>query len=206
MKNTDKQKINQENALNRRQFVQILAGITASLPSSVIAKSSVFGRNDLQSYEHLQDPWLTLASVQEHLLPANKNSPGARDITALHFLQNLLNAPDTEQEEHDFILQGVNWLNQLSIKHNAQKFNLLDSSSKEKILREIETSRAGSRWLSLMMTYLIEALLSDPVYGGNKNQLGWKWLEHIPGFPTPTVDKVYFKLGAHASPRRVTKA
>jgi len=57
-----------------------------------------------------------------------------------------------------------------------------------------------------MMSYLIEALLSDPVYGGNKDQKGWLWLEHIPGFPTPGPDKVYFKLGAHASPRRRTKA
>lgn len=194
------------NGISRREFVQILASLSASIPLPGIAETGVPGQNNLPVYKNLQEPWLTLASVQEHLLPADSNSPGAEDITALHFLQNLLDAPDTDQQEHDFILQGVDWLNQLSIKNNAKKFSLLDSASKEKILREIETSHAGSRWLSLMMTYLIEALLSDPVYGGNRNQLGWKWLEHIPGFPAPTIDKLYFKLGAHASPRRSTKA
>ena len=84
----------------------------------------------------------------------------------------------------------------------------LNTDEKEKVLRQIEGSRAGSRWLSLMMTYLLEALLSDPVYGGNKDQKGWQWLEHIPGFPTPTTDQVYFKLGQYANgtTRRRTKS
>ena len=196
--------------INRRQFIQAIAAISAGWPITGMANLNVMGDAYQDIYQDLSDPWLTLASVQEHLFPAGDDtdqaSPGAKDIAALRFLRNMLDAPDTESEEKEFILNGVNWLNDLSLKNHKTKFILLNSENKETILRQIETSNAGSRWLSLMMNYLIEALLSDPVYGGNKDQQGWKWLEHIPGFPSPSVDKVYFKLGAHASPKRRTKA
>jgi len=196
--------------INRRQFIQTIAAFSTSWPIAGMASSNSLGSPHKETYENLSDPWLTLASVQEHLFPAgdsiDQSSPGAKDIAALRFLQNMLDAPDTESEEKAFILNGVNWLNDLSLKNHQAKFIQLNTENKETVLRQIETSNAGYRWLSIIMRYLIEALLSDPVYGGNKDQQGWKWLEHIPGFPTPSVDKVYFKLGAHASPKRRTKA
>jgi len=196
--------------ITRRQFIQTIAALSASWPISGIAGVNNLGEEYRDVYKNLSEPWLTLADVQEYLFPAVDSpelvSPGAKDIAALRFLRNMLEAPDTDSEEKSFILNGVNWLNYLSEKNYQSKFSALSSENKETILRQIETSNAGRRWLSLMMSYLIEALLSDPVYGGNKDQQGWKWLEHIPGFPTPTVDKVYFRLGAHASPKRRTKA
>lgn len=196
--------------INRRQFIQAIAVLSASWPITGITGLNNLGTSYDEYYKNLSDPWLTLSNVQEHLFPSGDSSgqasPGAYDIAALRFLRNMLDAPDTESEEKEFILNGVNWLNDLSSKNHKTKFIYLNSNNKENILRQIETSNAGSRWLSLMMNYLIEALLSDPVYGGNKDQQGWKWLEHIPGFPTPPIDKVYFKLGAHASPKRRTKS
>lgn len=192
--------------INRRQFIQLITAISAGWPAITSASNLALGADEQQVYKNLQDPWLTLANVQQHLFPADSSSPGAKDILALRFLQNMLDAPDTDAEEKQFILNGVNWLNDIAEKNHQQSFVQLDSTQRESTLRTIEKSKAGSRWLSLMMTYLIEALLSDPVYGGNKDRKGWQWLEHIPGYPTPTADKVYFKLGAQASARRRTKA
>ncbi len=195
-----------KNLINRRQFIQLVTALSAGYPVISRASMHTLGTEDQQVYKNLQDPWLTLANVQEHLFPADDTSPGAKDIYALRFLQNMLDAPDTDAEEKQFILDGVNWLNDFANKHHKLSFVKLNTEQRENILRTIEKSKAGSRWLSLMMTYLVEALLSDPVYGGNKDRKGWQWLEHIPGFPTPTTDKVYFKLGSQASPRRRTKA
>jgi len=200
--------------INRRQFIQLLTALSAGWPlagcstnESTTASAETLGRPASDTYKQLEEPWLSLAEVQQHLFPADSESPGARDINALGFLQNMLEAPDTDTDEKDFILKGVVWLNDLSNTTHQQNFIQLDTEKKESILRKIESSNAGSRWLSLMMTYLIEALLSDPVYGGNKNQKGWQWLEHIPGFPTPNTDQVYFKLsGGLDKSRRRTKA
>jgi len=206
--------------INRRQFIQMLALASASWPMiSQAQKSShhqTLGQQSDLVYKNLSDPWLSIAEVQEHLFPAGEtssdmssnSSPGAKDIFALRFLRNMLDAPDTDSEEKEFIIKGVGWLNDLSVNNHKVAFIKLNSSDKDSVLRKIEGSRAGSRWLNLMMTYLIEALLSDPVYGGNKDQQGWQWLEHIPGFPTPGTEQVYFKLTQHShlNTRRSTKA
>lgn len=193
-------------ALNRRQFIQLLGIISSGWSGASLAMSKPQPISELSYYANLAEPWLTLASVQQHLFPADDSSPGAEDIMAIRFLQNILEAPDTDSEHKKFILNGVDWLNQLSVKQYQTTFLQLEDTAKETLLRRVETSKAGSRWLSSMLTYLIEALLSDPVYGGNKDAIGWNWLQHIPGFPTPQAHQVYFKLTSQANSRRRTKA
>lgn len=191
-------------ALSRRQFMQILSALSLSWPVNSMGKREPTDLATETIYTDLDDPWLTLAQVQEHLFPADESSPGATDIAALQFLRNMLDAPDTDSTDRDFIINGVSWLNDLSVKNHQLPFKQLNETDKETVLRTIERSQAGGRWLSSMMSYLIEALLSDPVYGGNKDSKGWQWLEHIPGFPTPTANQLYFKMINNT--RRRTKA
>ncbi len=192
--------------INRRQFIQVIAVLSSSWPAISYADKllhqQILGQAENLVYHNLSDPWLSIADVQEHLFPTDEISPGAKDIYALRFLRNMLDTPDADEEEKAFIINGVGWLNDLSLKNHKQKFIQLNSNNKESVLRKIEGSRAGSRWLNLMMTYLIEALVSDPVYGGNKDRKGWQWLEHIAGFPTPTTEQVYFKLTDRANQRK----
>jgi len=178
--------------MDRRTFITFIASTIASYPITGLAEK----RSQLAPPSSLlKEPWKTIAAVQEHLFPADKDSPGASDIQALNFLKKMINAPDIEDSERERIKNGSKWLNDFSIQLHKKTFIDLDEINREKVLRKIESSSAGHRWLSLLMTYLIEALLSDPIYGGNKNGMGWKWLEHQPGYPTPSIDKLYYKLG-----------
>ena len=59
------------------------------------------------------------------------------------------------------------------------------------MLRHTAGYDGGENWLSTLLLYIFEALLTDPVYGGNPNGIGWKWLGHNPGLPRPTADKRY---------------
>ena len=182
-----------ETLLSRREFISILAAATAVYPLSGLAES----RSNKTAFKTYKEPWLTLSVVQQHLFPAETHSPtsiGASDIHALEYLRATMKAPDFDDDEKKRIHQGVAWLNDLSKQQYSKKFIQLDNDSKEKILRRIEGSRAGERWLSTLLTYLLEALLTDPVYGGNPNGVGWKWLQHQPGFPRPPENKKYFKL------------
>jgi len=188
-----------DTVFNRRQFMRILVSAAAAYPLSSLAEN-----RDKLITKIYKEPWQTLAEVQQHLFPAEKNSPGASDIRALEYLQTMMQTPDFEPSEIKLINKGVGWLNDLSKQQYKQKFIQLDSIKKEKILRRIESSQAGSRWLSILLTNIIEALLSDPAYAGNPNGIGWKWLNHQPGFPLPTKSKRYFNL---TQPRhRNTKA
>ena len=185
--------------ISRREFlnrVALLGSLAAAYPASVLAwQRSRSEKIQLPSWCN-EDPWRTIADVQQHLFPASADAPGADDIQAVVYLRNTIDNPAADGEDKTFVLNGAGWLNDLSQKQTEQQFTALEEPQKEKLLREIEQSPAGRNWLSLLLTYLLEALLADPVYGGNPDGVGWEWLEHQPGFPVPSADKAWYKLAA----------
>jgi gluconate 2-dehydrogenase gamma chain len=185
------------NDISRRQFLHrlaLLGSLLAAYPAATLAQSR--SALQLQQPADWQDeaPWATLSAVQEHMFPAGADMPGAGDIHAIVYLHNTLENPAADGEDREFLFNGVGWLNDLANKETGLSFVALDESQRESLLRQIEQSRAGRNWLSLLLTYVLEALLSDPVYGGNPNGVGWQWLAHQPGYPTPPADKVWYRL------------
>lgn len=138
--------------------------------------------------------WSVLDAVQRHLLPSEADSPGAADLNSLDYLRFIVADDSQDAEERAFILQGADWLEGMSQQLTDHAFTALDENQREQVLRRIEQSQAGSNWLSTLLLYLIESLLSDPVYGGNANAAGWQWLAHTPGFPSPPANKRYPEL------------
>ena len=180
----------------RREF---LAGLmkTSAVISSWPLMGTLSGCNkDKQTdVSVLQDePWQSLSVVQQHLFPADGNGPGAHDIHATQYLKSVLNASGIDEEERDFMLNGIGWLNGVANQQFGNVFKKLDSTQREQVLKTIAASEAGENWLGSLLLYIFEALLSSPVYGGNPGETGWRWLEHQPGFPQPSKDKRYFEL------------
>jgi len=194
--------------MNRRRFLALTTVIIANSPFASLA-GQVEKTGRVEQDAGLPEPWKTIDVVQNHLFPFDANSPGARDIHALAYLQLMLSQADVPAFKRQQIMSGEKWLNDLSRQTYHRKFAALDENQREKLLRRVEQSRAGERWLSWLLSYLIEALLSDPVYGGNPDGNGWKWLQHQPGFPHPPPAKRYFNIGYGRSGRnrkRQTKA
>lgn len=141
-----------------------------------------------------EDPWPTLDAVLSHLLPSESDSPGAKEINALAYLRFVVSDPKVDVEEREFITQGVTWLNQLARDTYRQPFITLSFDDKDALLHRIATSDAGENWLSTLLTYLFEALLTAPAYGGNPDGIGWCWLQYVPGFPLPDASTIYPEL------------
>ncbi len=137
----------------------------------------------------------TVSAVQEHLFPQGPDSPGAADINATAYLEWAITAPGIDPDTRNTIVNGVGRLQDASRERFDVLFTDLNDEQKEQLLRYLaDKTRWGRAWLSLMLYYIFEALLSDPAYGGNPDEIGWRWLQHQPGFPRPTVDKIYGKL------------
>ena len=183
----------QKGNIDRRVF---LKQVSAVLALSVIMPTSLTAKTDQKnlSTEWREDPWWTLYEVQEHLFPHMEDSPGAKDLQATLYLKRELADPRVTRKEAIFIIKGVGWLNDMAEKTQSARFVDLDYEKREAVLRQIEQSNEGQRWISLVIYYVIEALLTDPIYGGNPDGSGWKWLSHHAGFPRPTEDKIYSKL------------
>ncbi len=135
-----------------------------------------------------------MRTVQEHLFPADDDSPGAADINALPYLHFVLADPDMDQDNKNLLANGVKWVEEESRSSYQKSIVSLSFDELENVLQSIVNKSWGQRWLSLNLLYIFEALLSDPLYGGNPDGIGWKWLEHDPGFPRPTKNKIYGKL------------
>ena len=140
------------------------------------------------------DPWPVLAAVQDHLFPSESGAPGAREIQALAYLQGVLADPGGEPETQRFLLMGVDWLEDLARGRYQASFVDLAAVRRERLLRQVAASEQGENWLSTVLLYVCEALLTDPVYGGNPDGIGWAWLAHQPGVPRPVPDKRYGML------------
>jgi len=180
----------QPEAIDRRTFILRVAGFLVTLfLSPVIVRAAKKTPAVLP-----EDPWHTLAVVQEHLFPSETDSPGAKEINALEYLRNVTKDHVIDSDEKEFILNGVKWLNDLALEKHEAGFTSLSQSQRMGMLHEITKSKAGRRWISKLLSYILEALLCDPVYGGNPDGIGWKWLEHHPGFPRPPVNKRYWDL------------
>ena len=138
-----------------------------------------------------------LSAVQEHLFPKGADSPGAQDINALPFLQFVIAQTGFNADSRHFILNSIQSLEEASMERFDLNFDELDFTGKERLLRYLaDHTRWGKNWLSLLLYYIFEALLADPVYGSNTDGIGWHWLEHQPGFPQPPPDKIYPRITA----------
>lgn len=178
--------------LQRRTFLSGLlkaSAVVPLLPVSGLLNGCDNGTQQTTFIE--QQPWKTFAVVQLHLFPDDGDGPSAKDINAAHYLKFVLESPDIDPEERDFIYKGTNWLDGVANEQDGESFLKLSYEQQEKVLEKIVTSRAGENWLSYLILYILEALLTAPAYGSNPNGIGWNWLSHNPGFPLPPLNKRY---------------
>jgi len=137
-----------------------------------------------------------VSAVQEHIFPKEPDSPGATDIHAVEYLEWAITAPGIDPDTRNIVVNGVGRLQEASRERFGVLFADLSFEQREPLLRYLaDDTRWGRAWLSLLLYYVFEALLSDPVYGGNPGEVGWRWLQHQPGFPRPPADKIYGRLG-----------
>ena len=181
--------------MKRREFLLLTAGFALGValpsqakkfPNVVIEPNKQVGLSSAQ--------WQIMDTVLNHLFPSEANAPGAKDVYATAWLHNALAMPDTEQSHRDFMRDGLIQLEKLAYKTHQKSFMALSSDKRESTLRTLEQDGEGKAWLRETLRYILEALLTDPVYGGNPESIGWKWLKHQPGFPLPIVGKRYYEL------------
>jgi len=183
--------------LSRRSFL-LTGGVALSAGAAVVTAPLTLA--DLATPETVQPGFTAkqeqiLAAVTEHLFPKGSDSPGATDINAVAYLQSAIFRPDFAAGTRNFIINRTQTLHEASMERFDLAFDEIEPPQRETLLRYVaDRTRWGENWISLLLSYVLEALLSDPVYGGNPDEIGWKWLEHRPGFPRPPANKMYTRL------------
>jgi len=164
--------------MKRRNF--LILGSVLSLSPYIDAKESnspeqsTFGK-EFKKVEKL------IASVQEHMFPERSKIPSAKSMDVTTFLFETITHKSYDKDIRGFILEGAEELD----TRTKGRFLSMTAKEKEKALRAYENTGYGSNWLSRIMTVTMEGLFSDPVYGSNKKEAGWKALNAYGGMPRP---------------------
>ncbi len=180
--------------MDRRTFLVHIGGLAASTSPLATWIGGCTHRPAAAGVALPAGAWRTVAAVQAHLLPTEHGAPGAQQVNALAYLHVSLRAPDFDDGAQTFLMRGAEKVEQLAQQKAGSSFIDLTHEEREAVLRSFEAMDEGTRWLAQMLGYLMEAVLGDPVYGGNPDGIGWRWLDHTPGFPRPPAHKRYFLL------------
>jgi len=159
--------------MKRRNFL-ILGSVLGLSPYIEAKEISAFER----SFKKVEP---TISAVQEHMFPKGSKIPSASSMNVTQFLLETITDKSYDKDIRAFVLEGAEEL----IKREKGQFISMDSKEKEDALRAYEETRYGSNWLSRMMTITMEGMFSDPIYGSNVKESGWKALGSYGGMPRP---------------------
>lgn len=128
---------------------------------------------------------MILNEVYDILFPKTLNMPSAEDSKILNYLLKNINHRSFDDEDKTLILQGTyDFTNSFPLFMNLKK-----KEKKDLIYSIIEDNEYAKSWISKLTYYGIEAMFSDPLYGGNFQEITWSSVGHSVGYPRPK--KVY---------------
>ncbi|UFS61326.1 gluconate 2-dehydrogenase subunit 3 family protein [Sulfurimonas sp. HSL-3221] len=131
------------------------------------------------------EPYQTIATVHRDLFPGGGGAPSPRLLKAIDYLGGVMRDPYVDDDDKRFLTNGARWLNEQARKDYGYAYYRLPPEQRQQVLQKASGLVWGDNWLWSVLSYLFEALLSDPVYGANTHEAGWRWLRYEPGYPRP---------------------
>ena len=123
----------------------------------------------------------TISVMHKDLFPQAKYL----GITTTPYMYIVFNHSRISDEDKTFLKNGVKWLNEAAIKMYKKSYTELSSPRRQKVLAHVTQMEWGDSFVYDVMNYMFEAMLGDPVYGGNNHEAGWRWLNFQGGKPSP---------------------
>ena len=110
-------------------------------------------------------------AIAAQIIPTD-DTPGAREARVIYFIDRALATFATE--ERAALVEGLNDLQKKARKRfgKTKRFSDLSSGQQTELLEGIEKSQ----FFELVRTMTILGMFSNPEYGGNHDQIGWKLL------------------------------
>ncbi|MDY3200059.1 MAG: gluconate 2-dehydrogenase subunit 3 family protein [Arcobacter sp.] len=156
--------------MKRRTFIKFTT-VWALLLSSNIVIARIISKNNL----------IILDEILNIIFPKTSTMPSAREFKALNYLVQNISHKTFDDDDKVLIVDGTKDF----IESFPDFLNLKEDEKKELIFRIIKNSSYAKSWISKLTYYGVEAMFSDPIYGGNFEQIGWNSVKHNIGYPRP---------------------
>ncbi len=174
--------------------------------SKEVIKEEVIDYSETRLFFKQKIDFDVLSLATERIFPEDEHGPGAIKLGVPYFIDKQLagsygsnkfdymKGPVQEVEvtssyqtlmtRGEVFIEGVRKMNDESLKRHDANFYDLEGEQQDEILTAMEAGEIelrgvkGSTFFNLLRQMTIEGAYADPLYGGNKNMMGWKMKEH----------------------------
>jgi gluconate 2-dehydrogenase gamma chain len=119
----------------------------------------------------------TLCAVVQRILPSDGDADGAKEAAVVSYFAWARSQAWFRGESR--LQEGLALIEAVSRARFQRSFPECTAALQDVILREIESlpSRAVQKFWSMMINMTIAGFLCDPRYGGNRECLGWRFID-----------------------------
>lgn len=125
----------------------------------------------------------TADAIFERLFPADSSTAGASQIGVVYYLDRAL--AGAYADKLDTYRLGLRAIDQVAQQQHDTPFADCSVDAQDAILAALEagtlpnfSTPPQTAFFEMLRAQLQEGLFSDPVYGGNRDKLGWRVLKH----------------------------
>ena len=131
--------------------------------------------------------WSALEAACERIYPGDDGSAGAKAANVVNFIDAQLTMPPVDAFA-PLLKVGAMQLDRLA-KREGKRYADLPASRQDALLKRIQVGRlgrySGRRFVRILLSLTLEGVFGDPIYGGNRDQRGWKSIGFVAQSPGP---------------------
>jgi len=192
----------------RRRFLKSVGALGAAIPAAAAAQHAGHASGKREKYMFLNPAEVAfLDAALARLIPADELGPGAKEAAVTYFIDQQLfggwgamakmyrqgphaegtpqqgyQSPLTPQEVYRTAIADID---AACGKQYGQPFAKLASAQQDEVLHALDEGKfpldavPPRFFFNMLLDNTVEGFFSDPIYGGNRDKVGWK----LVGFP-----------------------
>ena len=133
--------------------------------------------------------WQTLEAACARIIPTDQD-PGATEAGVVSYIDGQLAHPPVSSFR-EMIAAGLERLELVARRVHHGSFARLAAAQQDAVLQLVLRARRiggrynGQRFFRILVVLTLEGFLGDPIYGGNRDRVGWKLVGFTPQAPGP---------------------
>ncbi len=180
---------------SRRSFIASTAQATGGVITlGVLSRTGALDAQEAPAFEHAWQhldghEGRTVDALTRMIMPSDDNGPGAAEARVVVYIDRALGAHRSEYREA--YESGLAAFDQYCLNAHEARFLDLDARTQRRALMGMDRPRSPGTWpedapmgardfLRMVVAHTMEGMFSDPSYGGNYRETGWK-LIRFPG-------------------------
>ncbi|MBY0493282.1 MAG: gluconate 2-dehydrogenase subunit 3 family protein [Cyanobacteria bacterium] len=123
----------------------------------------------------------TIECVTSRILPSDPLGPGARDANVVGYVDWIIAQPSFTAD-WECLCTGTALLDNIASALTSHRFADCNETEQDEVLSRLELvpHPTAQRYLRLIVRLTMAGFFGHPKYGGNRQEVAWKWIGFTP--------------------------